>query len=222
MQGVWEECVLVNRKSNFGCDGIRLVHCAIVVAMICAAKVANAQIIEIERTVSTSRVVDSGSDFAADETTVAGKSTDRHKLDGHDPLQMNFSVQAATFTTTDPTRLFGEHVVYLDPSQEPVIEESNEFLPSDLSIPPNVDELPADDELLEQPITLPAPQTTTSNRSSGCAEESIHNFNTPEIDDKRLKLSRLMQEPYSAYRSEQSMFAWMPGHGENFGWFDWQ
>lgn len=221
-----------NGKNTGVCDVIAFVRSVVVFAIVCCASGVKAQLISVESTVfsesafDSESVFDSESDFtvadsAADVSATDGKSQNRRAPNG-DVLLQDFSVETATFSTTNPERLFGENVVYLDPSQEPVTEELNEFLPPDFSIPPDGNELLIGDELLEQPITLPSPEPQASNKSSGCADESIHNFSTPEIDGKRLKLSRLMHEPYSAYRSEQSMFAWMPGHGEDFGWFDWQ
>jgi len=212
---------LSNGKDTFSYDVIELVRCAIVLAMVCLANGVNAQLISVERTVFTEPVFDSEPSHTVDEPAVDREIRDNREADSDLPLQPDFAVQTATFTTTDPERLFGENVVYLDPSQEPVTkepvtEELNEFLPPHLSIPLS------GVELLEQPITLPSPGPTVNNKSSGCADESIHNFNAPEIDDERLKFSRLMHEPYSVYRSEQSMFAWLPGNGEDFGWFDWQ
>jgi hypothetical protein len=217
---------LSNGKNTCGCHAIALVrYIAVLVVFGCTCGV-DAQLVSVERTVATQPAFHSGSHIKVADPAGDLRAADGEVQDGRDShddiLLLDFSVQTATFSTTNPERLFGENVVYLDPSQEPVTEELNEFLPPDLSIPPGIDELPSGDELLEQPITLPSNEPQASNTSSGCADESIHNFSTPEIDEKRLKFSRLMHEPYAVYRSEQSMFAWMPGHGEDFGWFDWQ
>ena len=199
-----------NGKNFFVYDAIKLVPSLIVLAMICLASVVNAQLISVEQTVVTKP------SCTIDEPATTGEVRDRRMADSNIPLRLDFSVQTAAFTTTDPERLFGENVVYLDPSLEPVTEELNAFQPPNLSIPP------IDDQPPEQPFTLPTPGFQTNKKLSGCADESIHNFKAPDADDRRLKFSRLMHEPYSVYRSEQSMFAWLPGHGEDFGWFDWQ
>ncbi len=204
-----------NGKSIFGYDVVRLVRWAFVLTMVSLVRSVDAQLISIERTGVNESALHSESDLPVNGRA-AGAIRDYLEADGNVPRQMDFSVQTAIFATTDPERLFSESVVYLDPSQEPVTEELNEFLPPDLSIPS------IDDQLLEEPIPLPAPGPQPAKKSSGCADESIQNFNVPEIDEERLKFSRLMYEPYSVYRSEQSMFAWLPGHGEHFGWLDWQ
>lgn len=205
-----------NGKNTFGYHAIKRVCWATVFAMVCSASRVTAQIITVERTVVTEPAFESEPRFAVNESPTARTAKESHEAEGTFQQLLDFSVQTATFTTTDPAQLFGENVVCLDPSQEPVTEELNEFLPPDLSIPP------IDDELLEQPITVPSPRPQSSRKSSGCADELIHNFSVPEIDEKRLKFSRLMHEPYSVYRSEQSMFAWLPASGEHFGWLDWQ
>ena len=175
----------------------------VVVAMACFTSRVTAQLITVERS------------FTVAERPAANVLNEAHRADVNVPLEIDFSVQTASFTTTNPEQLFGENVVYVDPTQQPVTKEVNEFLPPDFSIPSH-------DALTEQPITAPSLGPQSSRNSSGCADESIHNFNAPEIDEKRLRYSRLMHEPYSVYRSEQSMFAWLPGHGEHFGWLDWQ
>lgn len=213
-------------KNNCGYHTIALLRCTAVLVLFGCTCGVDAQLVASERTVVTQRAFHSEPDSTVADSAGHLQAADREFEDGRDSnddiLRLDFSVQTATFSTTNPERLFGENVVYLDPSQEPVTEELNEFRSPDLSIPPGIDALPMGDELLEQPITLPSPEPPASNKSFGCADESIHNFRTPEIDEKRLKFSRLMHEPYSVYRSEQSTFAWMPGHGEDFGWFDWQ
>jgi hypothetical protein len=198
------ERVLSVGKNTFFNGTVKLARWTAAFAMLCFGSHAMAQLITVERT------------FADQEDPPSRVIKETHQADVNAPLKIDFNVQTVTFTTTAPERLFGENVVYVDPAQEPVTEESNEFLPPDLSIPP------FNGTLLEQPTTVPSPGPQSSNSSSGCADETIHNFNAPEIDEKQLKYSRLMHEPYSIYRSEQSMIAWLPGHGEHFGWLDWQ
>ena len=160
--------------------------------------IAAAQQFSIERSVSTGESHDS--------------STEKNNKDLCVP---DLDVQAAGFTTTEPRQLFADNVVFVHPEQEPIIADSNTVRPPDLSIPP-MDEHP-----IELPTT-PQPFESPPANPSGCADESIHDFKVPEADCKRLKFSRLMCEPYSSYRSDQSILAWLPGGGEHFGWLDWQ
>lgn len=159
---------------------------------------ASAQLFSIERSVSTEVLHKSSTDSANGDLCVP------------DP-----DVQSAGFTTTEPQQLFAGSVVYVDPSQEPIDADPSHVLSPDLSIPP-LDEHP-----IEMPTT-PQPFESPPAIPSGCADESIHDFKVPEVDCKRLKFSRLMREPYSSYRSDQTVLAWLPGGGEHFGWLDWQ
>lgn len=133
----------------------------------------------------------------------------------------DLGVHTASFTTTEPQQLFGGNVVYVDPSQEPATSKPDDFVPAELSIPPFNEDPNAAQITIPSVDPQPAgPQSAGS--TSGFAEESLHNFKHLDIDEKRLMFSCLMREPYAVYRTEQSMFAWLPGHGENFGWLDWQ
>lgn len=215
-----KERVLSRLEDVFSYEVSRLVQWIIVLANFCFASGVGAQLVSFESTVvrqpsleDETQSADGGS--AAGEFEVHRKA-DHRRTESTGPPQFDFPIHTATFTTTEPERLFGENVLYLDSSQEPATDGLNEDLPPELSIPPG------GDELLEQQITLPSPGPSVSGNSSGCADESIHNFQIPEVDEERLQLSRLMHEPYSVYRSEQSMLAWLFGHGEGFGWFDWQ
>ena len=168
-----------------------------VIGVITMAPNAVAQLISIEQSVSP------GESYAS--------STGNDEVDQCLP---DLHVQSAGFTTTEPQKLFADNVVYVDPSQEPLDEEPHNVLPPELSIPP------MSEEPFESPITNQPFEQRTSG-SSGCTDESIHNFIVPDDDGKRLRFSRLMQEPYSVYRTEQSALAWLPGDGEHFGWLDW-
>ncbi len=183
-------------RISFNIDSRQPLRWIPVILLITIGSNAAAQLISIERSLSVaeSRESSTGND--------------------EDDLCLPMDVQSAGFTTTEPRKLFAENVVYVDPSQEPIDPEPNNILPPELSIPPT-NEDPLELPVVTQPI---GPQTSGS---SGCADESIHNFSVPDDDGKRLRFSRLMQEPYSVYRSEQSALAWLPGHGEHFGWLDW-
>lgn len=210
-----------NRKFAFGyavfrrADSIAVLMC-VLCTMTHFASCVSAQLISIEHTFTPSSTTEGASRLIPDELTSSGHFGEDLTEDVAAIAALDSSVQPATFTTLDPERLFADNVVYLDSTQEPATEQLNEFLPPHLSIPPMAE------EHIDQPITLPSPVPPTDKKSYGCADESIHNFNVPEIDDKRVMFSRLMREPYSVYRSEQSKFAWLPAHGEDFGWFDWQ
>ena len=112
------------------------------------------------------------------------------------------------FTATDPQQLFAENIVYVQPPEENSPELEIPLLP-DANFPPAV----------EDPYELP---TVPPAVSAGCAEESIHDLKTLDDAGERLSFGRLMREPYSVYRSEQSTIAWLTAHGEHFGWLDWQ
>ena len=158
-------------KISFNYDsGLPLLWIPIIV-LITIAPNAVAQLISIERSVSTRE------SYAS---STGNDEVDRCLPDLH--------VQSAGFTTTEPQKLFADNVVYVDPSQEPLDAEPNNVLPPELSIPP------MSEEPLELPITNQPFEPPTSN-SSGCTAESIHNFIVPDEDGKRLRFSRLMQEP---------------------------
>jgi len=176
----------------------RLMRCLLVFAMITIGSNTAAQLISIERSVSVAERHESS--FANDDDYLCLPDMD---------------VQSAGFTTTEPRSLFAENVVYVDPSQEPIDAERNNVLPPELSIP----------LLSDDPLELPLPTQPIEpqpSRSSGCADESIHNFSVPDDNGQRLRFSRLIKEPYSSYRSEQSILSWLPGGGAHFGWLDWQ
>jgi len=185
----------------------RLMRCLSVFALLSIGSNAAAQLISIERSVSVAERHESstGSD--------------------DDDLCLHLDVQTAGFTTTEPRKLFAENVVYVDPSQEPFAAESINVLPPEISIPPMSEDplelpLPPQQDWSQQDWPQPiAPQPSVS---SGSVDESIHNFIVPDDDGTRLRFSRLMQEPYSVYRTEQSILSWLPGGGEHFGWLDWQ
>lgn len=199
------ERVLSTGSSTFRSEAFRLTRVTTILAVVCFASHASAQQITVERT------------FADEQDAPIRTDKEASPADETAMLQMNFAVPAVTFTITPPEQLFDQNIVYAGPNQKPVTEELNEILPPDLSIPSLDDPLPGD-----QPIEVPPPGPLSRSTEGGCAEETIHNFSAPDIDENRLKISRLLHEPYSVYRSEQSMFAWLPGHGEDFGWLDWQ
>ncbi|MCA9012442.1 MAG: hypothetical protein KDB01_21980 [Planctomycetaceae bacterium] len=165
--------------------------------------------------------------FAAEEDLTTCVVEEASTADKNAVPRIDFTSRTATFTTTRPEQLFDDNIVYADPIQKPVTEEWHEILPPDLTIPSQdhplpVDPLPVDPLPVDPLVVVPPPGPLSGSTAAGCAEETIHHFNDPEIDEKRLKYSRLMHEPYTVYRSEQSVLAWLPAHGEDFGWLDWQ
>lgn len=189
---------------------MRLIRCGSVLALTTIWSNAAAQLISIERSVSVAE--SHGSSIRNDEGDLCLPET---------------NVKTAGFTTTEPRKLFADNVVYAVPSQEPFDAELNNVLPPELSIPP-MSEDPFELPLIPQPDWPPQLQQDWQQPiepqpavSSEWVDESIHNFNVPDEDCNRLSYSRLMQVPYSAYRSEQSALAWLPGGGEQFGWLDW-
>ena len=140
----------------------RLMRCLSVFALITIGSNTAAQLISIERSVSVAE---------KHESSIG-------KVDELCLPDMN--VQSAGFTTTEPQSLFAENVVYVDPSQEPIDAERNNVFPPELSIPP-MSEDPLELPLTTQPIEPQPPG------SSGCTDESIHNFRIPDDDGQRLR-----------------------------------
>ncbi len=121
---------------------------------------------------------------------------------------------AAVFKTTDPKQLFSENVVYIPSPEQNRLEFEIPAMP-DSNLPPAVDdpfEVPA----------LPPLTTVPPTDAPSCADGQIHDFKVPDDADQRLSFCRIMHEPYSVYRTEQGTLAWLPAHGQHFGWIDWQ
>ena len=82
--------------------------------------------------------------------------------------------------------------------------------------------LPATAQLVEMHVT------TSDSNDTGCADPDCTTADCPGCDqdcesdeepDIRLNFYELLDEPFSTYRSETSSSAWMPGSGDQFGWF---
>lgn len=79
-------------------------------------------------------------------------------------------------------------------------------------------ELPQDTELSGQPsasIVDPCPTQPECG-------EAVCISDAPDSDaESRMSFYESADAPFTVYRSKQNVLGWMPGSGQDFGWFDW-
>lgn len=80
---------------------------------------------------------------------------------------------------------------------------------------------PFSSETTELP-PLNIPSINEHSQESASRWEDVQSLD--EADDSRngVSLRRLAKEPYTNYRTDESMWSWLPGGGENFGWFSFR
>ncbi len=160
-------------------------------------------------------------DEQADDTL-----TEQHSADEFDFSEFRH-MPSSHFRTTDPSELF-------DPGQRSIRSASHQAHVAD-ELPVNEDQNAAAGDAWVEPqqdLRVPLESAPPTDEAivipDGSASGSMYDPNNVEsLKDlnkgrDRLNLERLAEAPYQNYRSDESMWSWIPGTGDDFGWFSLQ
>lgn len=134
-------------------------------------------------------------------------------------------IQKSVFNTTEPHDLFAGPMRQRDQLSPDRTIEPQLLIPPERSGPPEVPGSLEETGAVSIPdfqqspiISSPLLPPSASTEENG----EIHVFGSPEDSEERPSMRRVMHERYDSYRSDQSMWAYLPGDGQDFGWLDWQ
>ncbi|MBL8811949.1 MAG: hypothetical protein JNM43_17420 [Planctomycetaceae bacterium] len=150
---------------------------------------------------------------------------DQESLDGstadNDPGSHSpEAISSGIFRTTQPESLFGG---YVRPAS--YVDEADQGPPAD--VPPVPPESPAGSDPLQIPTPYAAPvepeaapvvKPQVISPDDGCSDqkESLKDLEAGRCD---WNLERMTRERYENYRTDESVWSWIPGGGQDFGWF---
>lgn len=149
------------------------------------------------------------------------ESSDDLTVDAAQRPNSSEAVSSGIFHTTQPESLFSS---YVRPASH--IEDAQDQNPAS-DVPPVPPESPAGSDPLQiptryavpvEPEVAPVvtPQIITSDDGSRDQKESLKDLEAGRSD---WNLERMAREPYENYRSDESSWSWIPGGGQDFGWF---
>lgn len=155
-------------------------------------------------------------DAAAQTLSVSSTVSPVHSAAGENPAIADSSgpkppgIRKSVYSVTEPAELFSGTVLQASAESATDTEEPNLVIP------------PEDPGMTSIPDFEAMPGQANSSAGSSNSEGEIHVFRSPDDSEERQSFRHMMREPYAAYRTAQTMWSFLPGHGEDFGWLDWQ
>lgn len=149
-------------------------------------------------------------------------ASDDESLAAESPGDIPDSVEQSVFQTTQPGVLFSGYIlptVHVGSRQEPgPIPDVPPVPPEDPPLGP-VSELqttPYSDHAAPEATPVVQPQVIQSPGKSEGEKESLKDLEEGRVD---WNLERMARERYENYRTGESAWSWIPGGGQDFGWF---
>lgn len=120
-------------------------------------------------------------------------------------------------SSTNPDEFFSNGTPQATQLHQP---DAITFEPVDLLPPTIIPPQPASSA--EVPIILPPSVGGCADGDFVVLREDEEEKKKTKDESKKLNFSKLIREPYSVYRTDETSVAWLPGSGEDFGWVDWE
>ena len=166
----------------------------------------------------------------ADETEVSAERA-VHEAPASNDNEFDFSefqfTPSTSFEPTEPDSLFHSgsgrvgRASYRppNPDESPVID-GDEFEQQRHAEPIDMDQAPIEiPPIPGRSIDEPGGQGSPTTYSQTYHPEDVESLNDLNKGESKLNLRRLSDSPYQNYRVDESSWSWIPGSGDDFGWF---